>query len=103
MTTLGEWRRDYTKVRAPALAIYATSFFPVDRTDAELVKKLRDFEGRVVDPFRQASIARIHRELPNVQVVELDGRSHMSIGVVELEALAAAIKRFLLPMSDDAR
>jgi pimeloyl-ACP methyl ester carboxylesterase len=103
MTTLGEWRRDYTKVRAPALAIYATSFFPVDRTDAELVKKLRDFEGRVVDPFRQASIARIRRELPNVQVVELDGRSHMSIGVIELEALAAAIKRFLLPMSDDAR
>jgi hypothetical protein len=56
-----------------------------------------------VDPFRQASIARIHRELPNVQVMELDGRSHMSIGVMELEALAAAIKRFLLPVSDDAR
>jgi len=103
MTTLGEWRRDYTKVRAPALAIYATSFFPVDRTDAVLALKLRDFEEHVVVPFRRASIERVRRELANVEVVKLDGRSHMSIGVVDPESLAASIERFLLSTPNNAR
>ena len=101
--TLGEWRRDYTKVRAPALAIYATSFFPVDRSDTSLAQKLHDFEERVVAPFRRASIERVRRELANVQVMELAGRSHMSIGVVEPATLAASIKSFLLSTPDNAR
>lgn len=101
--TLGEWRRDYTKVQAPALAIYATSFFPVDRTDAVLAQKLRDFEEHVVVPFRRASIERVRRELANVRVMELDGRSHMSVGVLEPETLAASIMSFLLSTSADAR
>jgi hypothetical protein len=75
----------------------------VNRTDAALAQKLRDFEGRVMAPFRRASIERIRRELPNVQVVELDGRSHMTIGVLTPETLAASIKGFLLSTPDNAR
>lgn len=97
LRTLGSWRRDYTKVRAPALALYATAFFPTDRTDAALTQKLRDFESDVMQPFRRASIARIRRELPGVAVEEIAGRNHMSIGVVDPEALAARVREFLLP------
>jgi len=94
--TLGTWRRDYTKVRAQALAIYGTSFFPTDRSDPVLSQKLRDFEQKVMVPFRRASIERIRRELANVRVMQLEGRSHMSIGVLTPKTLAASIENFLL-------
>lgn len=93
--TLGTWKRDYTKVRAPALAIYGSSFFPVDAGDADLARKVRDFERDAAAPFRRASIERIRLELRNVEVLEIADRSHMSIGVIGPDALAASIKEFL--------
>ena len=94
--TLGTWRRDYTKVRTPALAIYGTSFFPVDRSNTELARKLRDFERDVMKPFRRASMDRVRGELRDVRVMEIDDRTHMSIGVIAPDALAASIKEFLV-------
>ena len=93
--TLGTWRRDYTKVSAPALAIYGTSFFPPDNGDTDLARKLREFEKGAAQPFRRASIDRVRRELRNVRVMEIDERTHMSIGVMAPDALAASIKDFL--------
>ena len=94
--TLGTWRRNYTKVRAPALALYGTAFFPADRSDTVLAQKLRDFERNVMQPFRRASIDRIRRELQGVQVEKISDRNHMSIGVLTPDALAASIREFLL-------
>lgn len=94
--TLGTWQRDYRRVRAPALAIYGSGFFPLDRSDAGLAQKLLAFEHDAATPFRQASIARIRRELRDVQVVELEGRTHMSAGVVAPDGLATTVKDFLL-------
>jgi pimeloyl-ACP methyl ester carboxylesterase len=96
METLGTWKRDYSKVRAPALAIYGTTFFPTDDGNSPLAQKLRDFERSVMVPFRRASIERVRSELGNVRVVEMDGRSHMSIGVLEVETLTTSIRDFLL-------
>lgn len=94
--TLGTWRRDYTKVSAPALAIYGSSFFPPDNGDTDLARKLREFEKGAAQSFRRASIDRVRRELRNVRVVEINERTHMSIGVIAPDALAASIKEFLL-------
>lgn len=94
--TLGTWRRDYAKVRAPALAIYGSSFFPEDASGTDLARKVRDFEQSAAAPFRRASIERIQRELRDVQVLELPDRSHMSIGVIAPDVLAASIRAFLL-------
>ena len=96
LNTLGTWRRDYSKVRAPALALYGTAFFPTDRSDKELAQKLRDFEQNVMQPFRRASMDRIRRKLANVRVEEISDRNHMSIGVVAPDALASSIREFLL-------
>jgi len=93
--TLGAWRRDYTKVSAPVLAIYGSSFFPPSDADTDLARKLRDFEKDEVQPFRRASIDRVRRELRNVQILEITDRTHMSIGVISPDALAASIKEFL--------
>jgi pimeloyl-ACP methyl ester carboxylesterase len=92
---VGSWQRDYTKVQAPALALYATVFFPLDRSDPALAQKLRDFEQNTVVPFRRASMERIQRELRNVKVQQIADTSHMSIGVQQPQPLAATIREFL--------
>ena len=97
--TLGTWRRDYTKVRAPALAIYGTSFFPIDHSDSDPARKLRDFERDVMEPFRRTSMDRVRRELSDVRVMEIDNRTHMSIGVIAPDELAGSIEEFLLSQS----
>ncbi len=92
---LGTWRRNYTPVQAPVLAIYASTFFPLDHSNAALAQGLRTFEQDVMVPFRQASMERIQRELPSPTVLELAGRTHMSIGVERPDELGAAVRDFL--------
>jgi pimeloyl-ACP methyl ester carboxylesterase len=92
---LGAWRRNYTPVQAPALAIYASTFFPLDHSDAALAQELRSFEQNVMVPFRQASMERIRRELPSPTVLELAGRTHMSVGVERPNELGTAVRDFL--------
>ena len=94
--TLGNWKRDYTKVQAPTLALYATTFFPLDRSDPALVQKLRDFNQNIMLPFRQASMERVQRELRHVTVKQIADRNHMTIGLQQPEAVAATIREFLL-------
>jgi pimeloyl-ACP methyl ester carboxylesterase len=101
--TLGTWQRDYGKVRAPALSIYGTSFFPTDCSDTAISRALHDFEQQVMAPFRRASIERVRNELRDVRVLQIDNRTHMSIGVIAQETLAASIREFLLSTPDDAR
>jgi pimeloyl-ACP methyl ester carboxylesterase len=96
LATLRTWKRDYTRVRAPALALYSPSaFFPADRHDPALAARLRAFEEDVAAPFRRASIARIRRELPEVTIAQIAERTHMSIGVRGTDSLAALIGEFL--------
>jgi hypothetical protein len=83
-------------VQAPALALYGTTFFPLDRSDPVLVQKLRDFEQNTMGPFRRASIEHIQRELCPVTPQQIAERTHMSIGVHQPDALAATIWAFLL-------
>lgn len=96
LASVGSWQRDYTRVQAPALAIYGTTFFPVDTADPALAQKLRDFNQNTMVPFRLASMQRIQRELRNAKVHQIADRTHMAIGVEEPASLAAAIREFLL-------
>ena len=85
----------YARVRAPALALYATSFFPVDSPNPGRAWLARDFEQRVAAPWRAASVARVQRELGGVTVRRLDGATQFSIGVRNVVGLAAVIDTFL--------
>jgi len=96
LETVASWQREYTKVQAPAFAIYGTTFFPVDTTDPVLAQKLRDFDQNTMLPFRRASMERIQRELKSVKVHQIPDRTHMAIGVEQPLPLAAAIREFLL-------
>ena len=83
-------------MQAPTLALYATTFFPLDRSDPALVQKLRDFNQSIMLPFRQASMERVQRELRHVTVTQMADRNHMTIGLQQPEAVAATIREFLL-------
>ena len=52
-----------------------------------------------MEPFRRTSMNRVRRELSDVRVMEIDNRTHMSIGVIAPDELAGSIKEFLLSQS----
>jgi hypothetical protein len=56
----------------------------------------RDWETHVMAEFRRASLERMRRELPNVQIREFPNTTHVSILVLEQEAIAAAVREFLV-------
>jgi pimeloyl-ACP methyl ester carboxylesterase len=87
-------RRDYTKVRSPALAIYAETFFDVRHGDPAQLAKNLDWERRYLGPFRAASIDRIRRELPSVEIVKVPG-THKDFAFTSREQVVSAMKRFL--------
>jgi len=93
-TTLLTDRRDYTKVRSPALAIYAETFLDVRNGDSAQLAKNLAWEQKHMAPFRAASIERVRRELPGVEIVNVPG-THMGFIFRSREQVVAAMRRFL--------
>jgi pimeloyl-ACP methyl ester carboxylesterase len=92
-TTLTD-RRDYTKVRSPALAIYAETFFDVRNGDPAQLAKNLVWELKYMAPFRAASIERVRRELPSVEIVKVPG-THKDFVFTSREQVVSAMQRFL--------
>jgi len=95
LTALFTDRRDYTKVRSPALAIYAETFVDVRNGDSAQLAMNRAWDQKYWAPFRAASIERVRRELPNVQIVNVPG-THLDFVFTSREQVVAAMRRFLL-------
>ena len=70
-------RRDYRKVKAPALAIYSDLFLAQPGKDSAATAAIQAWEAKYMVPFRTASQARIRKELANVEIVSVPG-SHAS-------------------------
>jgi pimeloyl-ACP methyl ester carboxylesterase len=87
-------RPDYTKVPSPALAIYAETFFDVRNGDPAQLAKNLVWEQKYMAPFRAASIERVRRELPSVEIVKAPG-THKDFVFTSREQLVAAMRRFL--------
>ena len=86
--------RDYTKVRSPALAIYAETFFDVRNGDPAQRAKNLDWEQKYLAAFRDASIDRVRRELPSVEVVKVPG-THKDFVFTSREKVVSAMQCFL--------
>ena len=87
-------KRDYRKVKAPALAIYSEVFFSPQVKDSATVERVKAWETKHMVPFRNASQARIKRELKNVEIITVPG-SHASFVFVSRDTIAAAMRKFL--------
>jgi pimeloyl-ACP methyl ester carboxylesterase len=94
-TSLLTERRDYTKVRSPALAIYAETFVDVRKGDSAQLATNLAWNQKYWAPFRAASVKRVRRELPNVEIVSVSG-THMDFLFTSREQVVAAMRRFLL-------
>jgi pimeloyl-ACP methyl ester carboxylesterase len=91
---LGNPRRDYSRVRAPALAIYAKWFLDEESLPATARKTVHSWEQTYMAPFRVQSIDRIRRELRGVRV-EILPTSHMGILVMTKQRVARLMRAFL--------
>ena len=67
-------RRDYTKVHAPALAIYAESMRDIHNGDPQLRDLALGWERKYMDPFRAASAERIRREPDDHKITSIFAR-----------------------------
>ncbi len=93
-TTLTTDRRDYTRVRAPAMAIHSRTFVDVLHPDSAQRAKSLAWEQRHMVPFRSASVARVRRELPGIEIVDVPG-THMDFVFTSRDQIAAAMRKFL--------
>jgi pimeloyl-ACP methyl ester carboxylesterase len=95
LTALLTNHRDYTKVRSQALAIYASSFVDVHNAQPTQLAQNLNWEQKYMIPFRTASMERVRRELPDVEIASVPG-NHMDFVFVSRAQVVAAMRRFLL-------
>jgi pimeloyl-ACP methyl ester carboxylesterase len=91
---LASEKRDYRKVKAPALAIYSETFFPEPSTDSGLTARIKAWEAQYMVPARKEAQQRIKRELRSVEIVTVPG-SHPSFVFVSRDTIVAAMRKFL--------
>jgi len=72
------FRPDYTKIKAPSLAIYADPEVPQapGKIDPETARKLDVWWKQHETPKSRASIEQFRKEMQNGQVVEIKGATH---------------------------
>jgi pimeloyl-ACP methyl ester carboxylesterase len=87
-------RPDYNKVPSPALAIFAETFLDVRNGDPAQRTKNLDWEKKYMAPFRAASIERVRRELPGIEIVKVPG-THKDFVFTSRERVVSAMQHFL--------
>lgn len=90
-TSLLADRRDYVRVRVPALAIYSETFLSTASGDSA---RIAAWERDWMVPFRAGSKARVRRELAQVEIVDVPG-THADFVFRSREQVVAAMRRFL--------
>jgi pimeloyl-ACP methyl ester carboxylesterase len=93
-TVLLTSRRDYRKVLAPALAIYAETMLDVHNGDSALCAANLAWEQKYMAPFRKASVERVRKELPKVEIVSVPG-THMDFIFRSRQQVVDAMRQFL--------
>jgi len=73
-----QFRPDYTKIKAPSLAIYADIEIPesAGKVDPETTKKRDAWWKAHETPKARASIEQFRKEMQNGHIVELKGATH---------------------------
>ena len=78
MKSAVQFHPDYTKIKAPSLAIYADADLPqaAGKLDEETTAKLAAWWKEKQAPITRASIEQFRKEMKNGQIVELKGATH---------------------------
>jgi len=86
--------RDYTRVQAPCLFLYASAFFPAPHSPDVDAAAAHAFE-QFADTFRDKQIERVRHEVNDATIERVPDATHMAIGVRDPDRLAARIRAFL--------
>jgi pimeloyl-ACP methyl ester carboxylesterase len=95
--SLVAYRKDFRKVKAPALALWAPHFLPEPKADTAASRKVADWERDYFAAYRAKSIRRFKAEVAQAADSVLPNTSHASIGAVDVPGLAGIIRQFLRP------
>ena len=87
-------RRDYTKVRCPALAFFAETMPDVGKGNSPMTVGALAWDKKYMAPFRAASIERVKRELHGAEIVNVPG-AHVDFVLTNREQVVAVMRRFL--------
>lgn len=90
-----KYHREYGKVQAPALVIFARPFFQPPNNDNDIVRNYEKMEKDIVEPWRVSSMDRIRKELKGAQIKMMPSGSHVSFPFRSREPLIEAITSFL--------
>jgi len=92
-----EFRPDYTKITAPALAIYADVDLPQSpgKLDEDTQKKLDAWWKEKGGPIFRASIEQFRKEMKNGQVIEIKGATHYVFVGQYKDQVVKLIREFL--------
>jgi len=93
-TSLTTYGREYKKVKVPALAIYAASFLDGTNRDSASAVTANAWEAKHMVPFRNASKARITREVKSIDTLTVPG-THADFMFTSRDAVVAAMNRLL--------
>ena len=87
--------RDYTRVHAPALAIFSASFEDLHHGDPGWIAENLEWNQKYIAPWREKSIERVRREIENVKILNLPG-THDDLVFTCRAQLVTAMEPFLL-------
>ena len=93
--SLVAYRKDFRKVKAPALALWAPLFLPESPTDTAAARKVGTWERDYFAAYREKSIRRFRADVAMGSDTLLPHTSHASIGAVDVDGLARLIRTFL--------
>lgn len=93
--SLVAYQKDFRKVKAPALALWAPLFLPESKADTAAARKVAQWEKDYFAPYRDRSIRRFKAEVIQAADTVLPNTSHASIGAVDVDGLARIIREFL--------
>jgi len=85
------YRRDYGKVRAPALFVFPATWLPA-LPDPELHRRIDEWQAAHHRPIRTAVIERLRLELPGARIVQLDAGNHNNFFLTQPAEVAAAMR-----------
>ena len=93
---------DYSRLRAPALAIYADTLYDLDIPDPQRRAKLLAYEKGYWAPLQAKAIEKVRRQLANVEIVRIHG-PHCNFFLTDRQEMVATMRRFLLPAAPSPR
>jgi len=89
------YRRAYRSLRMPVLAFMPNYFVdPQIARDRAAMDSLERWHEKVFRPAQRGTRAQLHRELPNIQIVDLPRTGHGAVPFTNLDLIASRILAF---------